>query len=340
MAEESKSTVPYKGQDADWNSAERKGRRQKAAQKRIKGDIRYSKATISDKKRKAVGGYDVAPGGGSPYMKKSKRGVMNKNFYVAEDAEEAKELRKEHPKAWIRTLQKRNKDGTYGRNFDNGRDPLENSSKGKAGTTPETYEGKEDVKLKKGDTILDKGERYVILKNTTYSEFMEMTEEYRKLYIAKKKGRKSGLEKGLGKQSGILTYDEKSKKKGYFMSGEQMLKEAVQYKKKKGKKGKVIRKDWVRKNPKTPESPKQPENKPTQPEAPKQPEQEKGSFDATVAKNNPVRFAAENKEKLDYLQAMAKGKGKTIKQSILISEIASGKYKSWEELENLIRSKL
>ena len=326
MAEENKSTVPYKGQKADWNSAERKGKRQKAAQKRIKGDIRYSKATISDKKRKAVGGYDVAPGGGSPYMKKSKRGVMNKNFYVAEDAEEAKELRKEHPKAWIRTLQKRNKDGTYGRNFDNGRDPLENSSKGK-GTTPETYEGKENVNLKKGDTILDKGERYVILKNTTYSEFMEMTEEYRKLYIAKKKGRKSGLEKGLGKQSGILTYDEKSKKKGYFMSGEQMLKEAVQYKKEKGKKGKVIRKDWIRKNPKTSEPPKQPENKPTQPT------QEKGAFNSSDVKKNPKEYYEKNKDIINEMKTISPG----LKDTDALKIIASGKFKNIQDFKEFVQ---
>lgn len=312
MAEEKKETQPYKGQKVDWNDYKRRNKRQKAAQKRIRGDIRYSKSTVSEQKRKAVGGYTVEPGGGTP-ARGYGRGVMKKDFWVAEDADDAKRLKKEHPGEPVRTLQKRNKDGTFGHNFDMGKDPLPESTEGKYGTKPETYKDKENVEMKKGDVIIDKGKRYVITEDVTYDEFMKTVKDYVNKYIEVKKGRKSGLEKGLGKQSGILTYLGGNKRKGYFMSGEQMLKEAVQYKKEKGKKGKVIRKDWIKKKG-TEAKPKSTPNY---------------KFNVELAKNNPGEFF--NKHKKVVQAVMDLNDELNVYQAIDL--IASGQFTDFESLK-------
>ena len=308
----------YKGYKTDWNSEKRKKARFKGAQKRIKGDIRYHNSMISEEKRKQVGSYDVAPGGGTPKQDGGGRGSMNKNFYVAEDKQEANKIKKEHPGAKVRMLQKRNADGTFGHSFDMGND-TEYDKRGN--TDPETYKGREDQKLKKGDVLINKEDRYVIKKDTTLRQFIEMYENIRKEYYEVKKGKKSNLEKQLQKENkaGILT--QIGRGKGKFRDNESFKETYIEYKKK-GKKGK-INWDVVVKQ----------KNK-------KEKKVDSSKLNKDLAKNNPVRFAAENKEKIDYLQAIAKEKGKTIKQAVLISEIANGDYKTWKELENLIRNNL
>lgn len=300
----------YKAYETDkWNSAARKKARFKGAQKRIKNDKSYDESIIGKENKSKVGSFEVAAGGGTPKQDGGGRGSMNQDFYIAEDTEEAKEIREDNPGAVVRVAQGR--DPETGE-FISARDMGQKRQEEKRAKHPSLIDkDKKDVKFKKGDVIINKkGERDVILEDVSYVDFVEDVQKY----LARKKGRKSGLEKEL--KGGSLRYVGGDKRKGTFLSGDKIKAEYFEYKKKKGKKGKTIRKDLVKKKG---------ENTPNK-------------LNVNLAKLNPVRFAAENKEKLDNLSSIAKSKGKKIKQSVLISKIASGKYKSWKQLEDLIKN--
>ena len=311
----------YKAYETDkWNSAARKKARFKGAQKRIKNDKSYDESIIGKENKSKVGSFEVAAGGGTPKQDGGGRGSMNQDFYIAEDTEEAKEIREDNPGAVVRVAQGR--DPETGE-FISARDMGQKRQEEKRAKHPSLIDkDKKDVKFKKGDVIINKkGERDVILEDVSYEDFVEDVQKY----LARKKGRKSGLEKEL--KGGSLRYVGGDKRKGTFLSGDKIKAEYFEYKKKKGKKGKVIRKDWIRKNPKTSEPPKQPENKPTQPT------QEKGAFNSSDVKKNPKEYYEKNKDIINEMKTISPG----LKDTDALKIIASGKFKNIQDFKEFVQ---
>lgn len=293
----------YKAYETDkWNSAARKKARFKGAQKRIKNDKSYDESIIGKENKSKVGSFEVAAGGGTPKQDGGGRGSMNQDFYIAEDTEEAKEIREDNPGAVVRVAQGR--DPETGE-FISARDMGQKRQEEKRAKHPSLIDkDKKDVKFKKGDVIINKkGERDVILEDVSYVDFVEDVQRY----LARKKGRKSGLEKEL--KGGSLSTIGGNKRKGYYTEGGKLKEEYVEYKKKKGQKGKVLRGDNFKKN-------NQPKPIPNY------------KFNVELAKNNPGEFF--NKHKKVVQAVMDLDDNLTVQEAVTL--IASGNFSDLESL--------
>lgn len=119
--------------------------------KAVAAEVKRQRDKVGETKDgKTMGEYNEAPGGGTP-AKGGGRGAMNKEFYVVNSKEEAKDIKKKDEDAVIRYNQPRKDDGTFTYNSANGKSL---STKTSRGSTPVPWlDGIDLTFLEKGSTF-------------------------------------------------------------------------------------------------------------------------------------------------------------------------------------------